>query len=86
MDIGLRTAGQFQNKVFRENTTLLETLGVLIIGGIGMGISIMGAVNNNPLIYGLGLIIMVLSAIYIGAKVINEILDLIDRFKKRRKS
>ena len=77
----LNTVNQFQKGASRGSATLVETLAALIIGGIGMGVSIMGLAGNNLVIYGLGIAIMTFSAMYIGAKAINEILDLIDRFK-----
>ena len=74
---------QLQREVHKESANLSELLAALIIGGIGMGISIAGAVNSDPIFYGLGIAIMVLSAIWIGAKGISEILDLIDRLKNK---
>ena len=72
---------QLQREAHKESTNLSELLAALIIGGIGMGISIAGAVNSDSIFYGLGIVIMVLSAIWIGAKGISEILDLIDRLR-----
>ena len=45
--------------VTKQNTSLLDLLTMLLIGVIGMNISNYGFETNDPIVYGLGLTIMV---------------------------
>ena len=90
------SAGGFQDKVPKENTSLIEILAVLIFGGIGMFSTLLGIYIDNLVLYTVGLVVVIASAWSAITKAgkstiefIHSILEFIDylkdRFKKKDK-
>ena len=79
-----------QRKALKENTSLFDLLALLIIGVVGMTISLFGLEANDPLVYSLGLVILFAIAGSATLKFLTNlrdfILDSIDQIKKRRKN
>ena len=69
----------------KAGSDAVEILVAIIIGAIGMAISITGFTAEDPLVYTLGIIIMVLSAGWIGMRFLNAVWDFKDRLKKKDK-
>ena len=73
-----------QQKLLTESASLGELLAALIIGGIGMVISLSSRAADDPIVYALGLIIMAFAAGWIAMKCISAFLDVRDRLRKNR--
>ena len=81
-------AGRGQHKVPKESTSTVEILAVLILGGIGMVATLLGIYLDNPVLYTIGLVIIIgsaLSTIVNLGKSIIEFLSVYQDFKNRRK-
>ncbi len=78
-------ATDYGQKRSKAGSDAVEILVAIIIGAIGMTISITGFMAEDPLVYTLGIIIMVLSAGWIGMRFLNAVWDFKDRLKKKDK-
>ena len=84
MEVNTRlNAGEFQHKNVKEPASLIELLAAIVIGIFGIFLSELGIETNNIVTSILGFVIQFLAVGWIAAKLINEILDLINRFKKK---
>ena len=79
-------AANYRQKQLKTGSDAVEILVAIIIGAIGMTISISGFMAEDPLVYTLGIIIMVFSAGWIGMKFLNAVWDFKDRLKKKDKN
>ena len=70
-----------QQEILKNNNSLSDLLAILIIGGIGMTISF--SAGDNLLIYGLGVIVMVLAIVKLSLDCLNAYRDYKDRTKKK---
>ena len=75
-----------QQEVSKNNNNLLDLLALLIIGGIGMTISSFGIEANDPIVYGLGVGIMLVIFGCGFMKFITSIRDFIWDYKDRQKN
>ena len=78
-------ATDYGQKRSKAGSDAVEILVAIIIGAIGMTISITGFMAEDPLVYTLGIIIMILSAGWIGMRFLNAVWDFKDRLKKKDK-
>ena len=80
---------QIQHKVPKESTSLFDLLAMLIIGGIGMYISLLGLEANDPISYGLGIAIMLVVFVFGVIKCLTAVRNFIwewqDRLKDKNK-
>ena len=80
---------QIQHKVPKESTSLFDLLAMLIIGGIGMYISLLGLEANDPVGYGLGIAIMFVVFVFGVIKCLTAVRNFIwewqDRLKDKNK-
>ena len=88
----LADTGKFQPSKTKNDTSLVEMLAALIIGGISMYAALLGLYLDNPILFGGGVIaliaiaiVMVSQAIMATFETINTILDFMDRIRERRK-
>ena len=79
-------SANYVQKQLKAGSDAVEILVAIIIGAIGMTISIAGFMAEDTLVYTLGIIIMVLSAGWIGMKFLNAVWDFKDRLKKKDKN
>ena len=70
-------------RVPQESTSLFDLLAILIIGAIGMYISLLGLEADNPIVYGLGIAIMLVVFVFGVIKCITAFLDVKDRLKNK---
>ena len=70
-----------QETLRNNNSSLFDLLAVLIIGGIGMTITL--SAGDSLLAYGLGVIVMVLVIIKLSLDCLNAYRDYKDRGKKK---
>ena len=70
-------------KVPEESASLLDLLAILIIGAIGMYISLLGLEANDPIFYGLGIAIMLVVFVFGVIKCITAFLEVKDRLKNK---
>ena len=80
-DIDLAAA--YGQKRLNAGSDVVEVLVAIIIAAMGMTVSITGFTVEDTLVYTLGIIIMVLSAGWIGMKFLNAVWDFKDRLKKK---
>ena len=66
-----------QQQVIKNNNSLLDLLAVVVLGGIGMTISL--SAGDNALAYVLGLIIMILVIVRLSFDCLNAYRDYKDR-------
>ena len=88
----LVNAGKFQPRKTGDNTSLIEVMAVLVIGGISMFIALLGLYLDNPILFWGGVIALIASvivavgkAIKVTLEVIDAILNFRDRLRERRK-
>ena len=83
--ISLADAGKFQQSKTENDTSLVEVMAVLVIGGIGLYIALLGLYLDNLILFTIGLIMLVASAVTSVFKALDTILNFIDRIRERRK-
>ena len=77
-------AGEFQQGIASKNiASFFELLAVIAIGIFGMFLSQIGLETNNLFDLVIGIFIEVAAAGWIITRFINELLDLINRFRKK---
>lgn len=69
----------------KKSSDLLDLLAAVIIGVLGMFLSLLGLEANNSIAFGLGLVIEFSAAGYITIKFSNEAWDLINRIRNRNR-
>ena len=78
-----------QHDVLKDNLSLVELVAVLILGGIGMTVSLFGIEANDPIAYSLGIGIMAVVFGYGLVELITAIRNFIwenqDRSKNKDK-
>ena len=79
-------AANYGQKRLETGSDTVEVLVAIIIGVIGMTVSITGFTAEDPLVYTLSIIIMVLSAGWIGMKFLNAVWDFKDCLKNKDQS
>jgi len=72
-----------QQDVLRDKLSVVELLAMLILGGIAMTFSLVGLEWNDPVLYWIGLVILIAAAGYIIVKFLNELLTFINRVKNK---
>ena len=79
-------AANYGQKRLETGSDTVEVLVAIIIGVIGMTVSITSFTTEDPLVYTLSIIIMVLSAGWIGMKFLNAFWGFKDRLKNKDQS
>ena len=74
-------SSQMPQLITKRNTSLFDLLVMLLIGVIGMNISNYGFETNDPIVYGLGLTIMVSILGYGIVRFIKDLRNLIQSFR-----
>ena len=72
---------QMPQLITKQNTSLFDLLAMLFIGVISMNISNYGFETNDPIVYGLGVAIMVSILGYGIARFIRDLRNLIQSFR-----
>lgn len=76
---------EYQKKKIKDSSEAVEILVALAIGVFGMVISFSGFSAEDPVVYILGIIIMISSAGWITMKFLNAILEFKNNLKKKEK-
>ena len=69
--------------VTKQNTSLFDLLVMFFTGVIGMNVSNYGFETNDPIVYGLGLVIMVVALGYGTVRFIRDLRNLVQSFREK---